>query len=107
MEGKSLALLLQSPDPQQSPQPPRNSLSLTEILSAMLPAAPAHPKCDPLSCAPAPVQGTQRAAQGQGQGEGAQGCSRRKKSQGRALAVLGRGVPQQLWEQGYSCCAMP
>lgn len=41
----------------------------------MLPAAPAHPSCD------LPSAGTQRTAQGQGQEEGAQGCSRREKLQ--------------------------
>lgn len=87
MEGESLALLSQSPDPQQFPQPPA-------IPSAMLPAAPAHPSCDPLSCAPIPVQGLREQLKAKGRRKELRGAAGGRSHRGRALAVLGRGVPQ-------------
>lgn len=65
--GGELALVFQSPDPQQFPQ--QCSLQLQPI-PAVIP-----------SLCPSPQAGTQRTAQCQGQEEGAQGCSRREKLQ--------------------------
>lgn len=62
----------------------------------MLPAAPAHSKRDPLSCAPVPVQGLREQPKAKGRRKEHRGAAGQRSHRGRALALLGTCSPTAL-----------